>query len=167
VTQSIRSAFTPVIYEFATHSLIGTIRRELLHHVRFWDARDLERKLADFQIYYNAARSHASLAGRTPLTFAGGHQLPRPSEQCALGLPARSDPDKYRVLRQNGKADRRIYTIGAFVHVLLVVAVARPSHPRWALRISRRSRPASAGSSRWEFTVDLPENNGTGWWTRA
>jgi transposase InsO family protein len=49
--------------------LIGTIRREFLDHVPFWNARDLERKLADFQVYYNAARSHASLDGYTPLTF--------------------------------------------------------------------------------------------------
>jgi putative transposase len=31
------------------------------------------RKLADFQAYYNAARSHASLSGYTPLTFATRH----------------------------------------------------------------------------------------------
>jgi hypothetical protein len=35
----------------------------------FWNGCDLERKLAEFQTYYNAARSHASLAARTPLTF--------------------------------------------------------------------------------------------------
>ena len=29
--------------------LIGTMRREFLDHVLFWNARDLERKLADFQ----------------------------------------------------------------------------------------------------------------------
>jgi transposase InsO family protein len=51
--------------------LIGTMRREFLDHVLFWNAGDLERKLADFQMYYNAARSHGSLAGYTPLTFAG------------------------------------------------------------------------------------------------
>jgi putative transposase len=51
--------------------LIGTIRREYLDHVPFWNGRDLERKLAEFQGYYNAARSHASLDGHTPLTFAG------------------------------------------------------------------------------------------------
>src|SRR5450631_3864996 len=38
--------------------LIGTMRREFLDHVLFWNARDLERKLADFQGYYNAARCH-------------------------------------------------------------------------------------------------------------
>ena len=57
--------------------LIGTTRREFLDHVLFWNVRDLERKLADFQAYYNAARSHASLEGHTPLTFAGGHTVAR------------------------------------------------------------------------------------------
>jgi hypothetical protein len=55
--------------------LVGTMRREFLDHVLFWHAGDLERKLAHFQAYYNAARSHASLAGHTPLTFAGGHTI--------------------------------------------------------------------------------------------
>jgi transposase InsO family protein len=36
-------------------------------------ARDLERKLAQFQTYYNEARRHASLEGHTPLTFASEH----------------------------------------------------------------------------------------------
>jgi putative transposase len=57
--------------------LIGTMRREFLDHVLFWNARDLERKLADFQTYYNAARGHAALEGHTPLTFAGGHTQAR------------------------------------------------------------------------------------------
>ena len=53
--------------------LIGTMRREFLDHVLFWNARDLERKLGEFQTYYNAARCHASLKGHTPATFVGGH----------------------------------------------------------------------------------------------
>ena len=57
--------------------LIGTMRREFLDRVLFWNTRDLERKLADFQVYYNAARSHASLEGHTPLSFAGGHTVAR------------------------------------------------------------------------------------------
>ena len=52
--------------------LIETARREFLDHVLFWNARDLERKVADFQVYYNAARSHASLNGRASLAFAEG-----------------------------------------------------------------------------------------------
>ncbi len=57
--------------------LIGTMRRECLDQVLFWNVRDLERKPADFQAYDNAARSHASLAGHTPSTFAGGHTVAR------------------------------------------------------------------------------------------
>jgi transposase InsO family protein len=56
--------------------VIGTMRREFLDHVLFWNARDLERKLAEFQAYYNAARSHASLEGFTPLTFADKQTIP-------------------------------------------------------------------------------------------
>ena len=62
----------PVSHAFVER-LIGTMRREFLDHVLFWNARDLERKLAEFQVYYNAARRHASLEGYTPLTFASGH----------------------------------------------------------------------------------------------
>jgi transposase InsO family protein len=56
--------------------LIGTMRREFLDQVLFWNARDLERKLAEFQAYYNAARSHASLEGHAPLTFADRRPVP-------------------------------------------------------------------------------------------
>ena len=57
--------------------LIGTMRREFLDQVLFWNGRDLERKLAEFQTYYNAARCHASLDGGTPLTFADGRTVAR------------------------------------------------------------------------------------------
>ena len=57
--------------------LIGTMRREFLDHVLFWNARDLERKLADFQTYYNDARVHASLDGDTPSVAAGGKRMVR------------------------------------------------------------------------------------------
>jgi len=46
--------------------LIGTIRREFLDHVVFWNANDLERKLEGFRQYYNAHRVHTSLDGNTP-----------------------------------------------------------------------------------------------------
>jgi hypothetical protein len=55
--------------------LIGTMRREFLDLVMFWNAHDLERKHAEGQVYHNAARSQSSLDGRTPLTFAGGHTV--------------------------------------------------------------------------------------------
>ena len=61
----------PLSHHPFVERLIGTMRREFLGHVLCWNAGDLERKLADFQAYYNAARSHASLEGYTPLGFAG------------------------------------------------------------------------------------------------
>jgi putative transposase len=64
--------YLPLSHPFVER-LIRTMRREFLDHAMFWNTHDLERKLAEFQVYYNAARSHSSLDGRTPLTFAGGH----------------------------------------------------------------------------------------------
>jgi putative transposase len=55
--------------------LIGTMRREFLDHVLFWNGRDLERKLAEFGVYYNEARVHASLDDHTPLTFANNPRI--------------------------------------------------------------------------------------------
>ena len=43
----------------------------------FWNRRDLERKLSEFQTYYNAARVHASLAGNTPLGVTVGETVKR------------------------------------------------------------------------------------------
>ena len=67
-----RAALTPFV-----ERLIGTMRREFLDHVLFWNGHDLERKLAEFQSDYNAARCHASLEGRTPLTFANRDTVAR------------------------------------------------------------------------------------------
>ncbi len=39
--------------------LIGTVRRECLDRLLFWTAADLERKLVEFQQYYNEHRTHA------------------------------------------------------------------------------------------------------------
>jgi hypothetical protein len=51
--------------------LIGTIRREFLDHLMFWNAQDLERKLEEFQHYYNHHRVHASLGGQIPAEDRG------------------------------------------------------------------------------------------------
>ena len=61
--------YAPVSHPFVER-LIGTIRREFLDHVLFWSLLDLERKLGEFQRYFNDARVHASL-GATPIEFAG------------------------------------------------------------------------------------------------
>jgi putative transposase len=44
--------------------LIGTLRREYLDDVVFWNGLDLQRKLHRFAVYYNQRRVHAGLGGR-------------------------------------------------------------------------------------------------------
>ena len=51
--------------------LIGTLRRKYLDHVFFWNALDLERKLTEFQVYFNQSRVHSSLDGDTPAEVSG------------------------------------------------------------------------------------------------
>jgi len=57
--------------------LIGTIRREWLDHLLFWNAQDLERKLEEFQNYYHHNRVHASLGGQTPAEVFGAPKVKR------------------------------------------------------------------------------------------
>jgi transposase InsO family protein len=65
--------YTPLSHPFIER-LIGTIRREYLDHVFFWNAQDLERKLGDFKQYYNRYRTHQSLGGETPAVVSGDPQ---------------------------------------------------------------------------------------------
>jgi len=46
--------------------LIWTVRREFLDQVFYWNATDLQRKLASFQSYYNKQRTHQGLDGQIP-----------------------------------------------------------------------------------------------------
>ena len=57
--------YTPVSHPFVER-LIGSIRRELLVQIFFWNTVDLERKLRSFQFYFNHSQTHASLDGDTP-----------------------------------------------------------------------------------------------------
>ena len=57
--------------------LIGTIRREYLDHVFFWNVADLEKKLAEFQVYFNRSRVHSSLDGDTTGEVSGDAVTPR------------------------------------------------------------------------------------------
>ena len=57
--------YIPLSHPFVER-LIGTIRREYLDHTLFWTASDLERKLGEFQYYYNHHRVHDSLNRNTP-----------------------------------------------------------------------------------------------------
>ena len=69
----------PISHAFIER-LIGTVRREFLDHTLFWNSGDLERKLADFQIYYNRHRTHHSLGGNAPSAVAGSN----PEQQISL-----------------------------------------------------------------------------------
>ena len=60
----------PVSHPFVER-LIGTIRREVLVQVFFWNTVDLTRKLEAFRCYYNEHRVHRSLDGATPVQRAG------------------------------------------------------------------------------------------------
>ena len=51
--------------------LIGTLRREYLDRVFYWNAIDLTRKLTAFRDYYNGHRVHRSLDGTAPDHYAG------------------------------------------------------------------------------------------------
>jgi len=57
--------YVPMSHPFVER-LIGTIRREYLDHVPFWNAGDLERKLSCFQDYYNRERPHQGIGGDIP-----------------------------------------------------------------------------------------------------
>jgi putative transposase len=63
--------YAPVSHPFVER-LIGTLRREYLDRVFFWNAADLVNKLVEFNDYYNAARVHRGLAGVTPTEQANG-----------------------------------------------------------------------------------------------
>lgn len=72
----------PVSHPFIER-LIGTIRREYLNHVLFWNESDLERKLDAFKEYYHDSRVHQSLNQQTPSEMAGKvPPLPANSKHC-------------------------------------------------------------------------------------
>jgi putative transposase len=70
--------YVPLSHPFVVR-LIGTLRREYLDHVLFWNDIDLERNLCEFATYYNEERVHTALLGRTP-TQAAGRTSPRPAD---------------------------------------------------------------------------------------
>ncbi len=62
--------YRPISHPFVER-LIGSVRRELLDHVFFWNSVDLERKLGRYQLHFNHSRTHASLDGDTPAEMSG------------------------------------------------------------------------------------------------
>lgn len=47
--------------------LVGTIRREYLDRVPFWNSRDLAHELTGFKDFYNNHRCHYALGGAPPI----------------------------------------------------------------------------------------------------
>jgi len=62
--------YVPLSHLFVER-LIGTIRREYLDRVFFWNAQDLERELVDFRQYYNRHRVHQLLNADTTSEISG------------------------------------------------------------------------------------------------
>ena len=79
--------FSPVVFCFrnmtigerGNQRLIGTVRREFLDRLFFWNGRDLSLKLELFRRYYIVHRVHQSLAGATPAEQGGCPSQPSAS----------------------------------------------------------------------------------------
>ena len=65
--------YVPVSHPFIER-LIGSIRREYLDRLFFWNSSDLKNKLQDYINYYNRVRCHLSLIGKTPQQTANKHK---------------------------------------------------------------------------------------------
>jgi putative transposase len=67
--------FTSISHPFVER-LIGSLRRELLDRLFFWNQLDLDRKLLSYADYYNMYRCHSGLAGAIPTELGGGPKPP-------------------------------------------------------------------------------------------
>ena len=67
--------YVPISHPFVER-LIGTVGREYLDRMLFWNECDLEQKLDPFKKYYNEFRVHQSLEGTTPAE-KGGRSTPQ------------------------------------------------------------------------------------------
>src|SRR5450759_3127158 len=76
--------FVPCSHPFIER-LIGTIRREYLDHVLFWNRLDLQRKLGQFARYYN----HVQWPRRTPRRRSHSVRLFSAASSCREGTALR------------------------------------------------------------------------------
>ena len=75
--QEIKSIpYKPISHPFVER-LIGTIRRDFIENVFFWNIHNLERKPESLRRYYNQHRVHQSLNGKPPSIASGGNELQR------------------------------------------------------------------------------------------
>ena len=61
--------YIPMSHPFVER-LIRTCRNEVLDRILFWNETDLQRKLDEFQHYFNEYRTHMGLSGKIPHQFA-------------------------------------------------------------------------------------------------
>jgi len=80
------------------------------HHVLSGNARDLERKRAEFQTYHNAARCHASTAGHTQVHEHVLSSRERPPHLALLAHPLVDDLVHGRVDVGGGETDPQVFT---------------------------------------------------------
>ena len=57
--------YVPMSHPFVER-VIGIVRQEFLDQTLFWNTNDLDKKLEEFQHYYNEKRSHCAHDGTTP-----------------------------------------------------------------------------------------------------
>jgi hypothetical protein len=129
--------YTPVSHPFVER-LIGTIRREYLDRMFFWNVLDLTRKVAEFRDYYNAHRVHRALAGSTPVQRAGAlSPAPAALDQLRLAAPLpRSVPDADRGVTINSPP-----AAGEPVHSSLTSARAQCTDGGASARRRARNQP--------------------------
>ena len=72
--------YVPMSHAFVER-LIGSIRREYLDQVFFWNAVDLERKLNEFKLFFKQHRTHAGLEAATPAVKGGAAPAPVASHE--------------------------------------------------------------------------------------
>ena len=114
--------------------LIGSLRRELLDRVFFWNAVDLERKLWSFQLYFNDSRTHASLDGNRPAERSGSVVThPGAAAQFHLGKALLGAFSNSRSPREYEFATDRSGAAGNHSRIAIRVTIRRPG--------MRRSRP--------------------------
>ena len=65
----------PTSHPFVERS-VGLCRQEFLDHVLFCNAKDLARKLGQYQNYYNETRANSSLSKKTPNQKASNDIIP-------------------------------------------------------------------------------------------
>jgi hypothetical protein len=79
-----RVPYAPVSHPFVER-LIGTIRREYLDRVFFWNAVDLARKLGEFRDYYTRIASTVRSMARPPRNALAHRPLLQPRLIVTLG----------------------------------------------------------------------------------